>query len=152
MAEQKETFANQEIYSRCVNWVNSYQSQMGLVMPYLVDSYYLNYWNCLNSIAGSTFTPPSVLPELEDRNSQCPFCFKVFNTVRGKKQHIGKKHDHYRPVSCELCGKNFKHKHAKKAHVVEFHQRKARISCETCGKSLYNKYVLQRHISTFHKN
>jgi hypothetical protein len=80
--------------------------------------------------------------------SQCP---SKFLTVKGMRQHFGKKHAKVRPYKCGICFKKFRNIYAARIHKDQVHYQASRLSCEFCGKSVFNKYSLTRHLNVCNK-
>lgn len=80
-----------------------------------------------------------------ERLISCSMCSIKFLTVKGMKQHFGKKHEKSRPYRCGICFKRFRNVYASRIHKQQVHMHSSRQSCSYCGKSVYNKYSLSRH-------
>src|SRR5574343_873280 len=75
----------------------------------------------------------------------CPQCSSKFFTIKGMKQHYGKKHSKVRPYKCQICCKKFRNIYAARIHKEQVHYQSSRLSCSHCGKSVFNTYSLSRH-------
>lgn len=76
---------------------------------------------------------------------RCPECSSRFFTIKGMKQHYGKKHSKVRPYKCQICCKKFRNIYAARIHKEQVHYQSSRLSCSHCGKSVFNNYSLARH-------
>lgn len=87
----------------------------------------------------------------EERRISCSMCSIRFLTLKGMKQHFGKKHAKSRPYRCNICYKRFRNVYASRIHRQQVHMHTSRQSCSYCGKSVYNKYSLFRHLKVCNK-
>lgn len=87
----------------------------------------------------------------EERRISCSMCSIKFLTIKGMKQHFGKKHAKSRPYRCSICYKRFRNVYASRIHRQQVHMHSSRQSCSYCGKSVYNKYSLSRHFKVCNK-
>ena len=76
----------------------------------------------------------------------CQMCSIKFLTMKGMKQHFGKKHEKSRPYRCGICFKRFRNVYASRIHKQQVHLHTSRQVCTYCSKSVYNKYSLSRHL------
>lgn len=89
--------------------------------------------------------------EPEERKIQCYKCSGTFKSMKGLKQHIGKKHDLRKKYSsCRICKKKFRNVYAVRFHVKQVHDKSTRVTCEVCNAERYNKYSLRLHRSSDH--
>lgn len=77
---------------------------------------------------------------------QCAGCNNKFLTVKGMKQHYGKKHAVSRPYKCTICLRRFRNVYACRIHRQQVHFHSARKNCGLCGKSVFNQYSMKRHL------
>ncbi|CAG9318113.1 unnamed protein product [Blepharisma stoltei] len=78
----------------------------------------------------------------------CATCLKSFDSEKGLRQHVGKKHPRKsKNMVCETCGKGFYHKYALEFHIKQVHDKVTRSECKNCGKTFYNKYILIKHMN-----
>ena len=88
----------------------------------------------------------------ERKKFPCGMCSILFSTLKGMRQHYGKKHAKSRPYRCALCSKRFRNIYAARIHKQQVHFHKSRQNCELCGKRVFNKYSLIRHLRICPKN
>ena len=85
------------------------------------------------------------------KNFACNRCSGHFVSMKGLRQHIGKKHNLTRKYSsCPQCNKKFRTKYAVRFHVKQVHLKATRVSCSICGQDYYNKYMLKEHLAAEH--
>lgn len=99
-----------------------------------------------NSSTQCSSESKSIVAQSQKKDFHCPNCEGIFSTVKGLKQHIGKKHDKQNKYSkCPQCSKKFKNKYAVRFHVKQVHDKATRVQCADCGTEYYNKYMLKDH-------
>ena len=82
----------------------------------------------------------------EKKRYPCTTCFILFSSLKGMRQHFGKRHEKSRPYRCVLCSKRFRNIYASRIHKQQVHFHKSRQVCNYCGKRVFNKYSLIRHL------
>lgn len=87
----------------------------------------------------------------EMRLISCSQCASRFLTIKGMKQHFGKRHSAIRPYKCGSCPKKFKNVYALRIHKRQVHLHLARQQCRLCDKLLFNKYSMRRHLVICHQ-
>ena len=82
----------------------------------------------------------------QEKKFFCTLCPVKFQTLKGMKQHFGKKHAKSRPYRCSICLKRFRNVYACRIHRLQVHMHTAQQQCSFCNKVVYNKYSLTRHL------
>lgn len=91
--------------------------------------------------------------EVEEGKIQCHKCSGTFKSMKGLKQHIGKKHDtRSKYSSCRICHKKFRNIYAVRFHIRQVHDKSTRVTCDVCNTECYNKYLLRIHRSSDHRH
>lgn len=137
---------------KTIQFADSHRNTLPAVQVVKTSSSQLSPYKCLYcELAFDSETDLSLHCSSSNKIVHCDECDNKFLTVKGMKQHYGKKHAVSRPYKCNICLRRFRNIYACRIHRQQVHFHSARKICGLCGKSVFNQYSLKRHLETCSK-